>query len=204
LREIGAFEAKNKLGQLLDQVEHGEEIIITRHGRPAAKLVPAGHGFDRDKARRAAEDQGPGQRRPPVTFVVDSSVSLAWCFEDEQTAAVMELLDRVAETGAIVPQLWPLEALNGLLMAERRGRLDAARRRRLGGLLQSLPIVLDAETAGQAWSAVARLAEEFRLTTYDAAYLELAQRRTLPLATLDLPLRTAGKALGLTLLGIEP
>ena len=54
MREIGAFEAKNKLGQLLDQVEHGEEITITRHGRPVAKLVPAGHGFDRDKARRAA------------------------------------------------------------------------------------------------------------------------------------------------------
>jgi prevent-host-death family protein len=54
MREVGAFEAKNKLGQLLDQVEHGEEIIITRHGRPVAKLVPAGQGFDRDKARRAA------------------------------------------------------------------------------------------------------------------------------------------------------
>jgi predicted nucleic acid-binding protein len=105
-----------------------------------------------------------------VTFV-DSSVSLAWCFEDEQTAAVMTLLDRVANAGAIAPQLWPLEALNGLLMAERRGRLDAARRRRLGELL---PITIDAETAGQAWSGVARLAEEFLLTAYDAAYLELA------------------------------
>lgn len=54
MREIGAFEAKNKLGQLLDQVQHGEEIIITRRGRPVAKLVRAGIGFDRDKARRAA------------------------------------------------------------------------------------------------------------------------------------------------------
>jgi prevent-host-death family protein len=54
MREIGAFEAKNKLGQLLDQVEHGEEIIITRHGRPVAKLVPADVGFDRAKAQRAA------------------------------------------------------------------------------------------------------------------------------------------------------
>jgi predicted nucleic acid-binding protein len=64
--------------------------------------------------------------------------------------------------------------------------------------------MIDAETAGQAWSAVARLAEQFRLTAYDAAHLELAQRRSLPLATLDLQLRVAGKALGLTLLGIEP
>jgi prevent-host-death family protein len=55
MREIGAFEAKNKLGQLLDQVERGEEITITRHGRPVAKLVSAHQGFDRDKARRAAE-----------------------------------------------------------------------------------------------------------------------------------------------------
>ncbi len=54
MREIGAFEAKNKLGQLLDQVQHGEEITITRHGRPVAKLVRAGTGFDRDKARNAA------------------------------------------------------------------------------------------------------------------------------------------------------
>jgi prevent-host-death family protein len=53
MREVGAFEAKNRLGQLLDQVEHGEEIIITRHGRAVAKLVPTDNGFDRDKARRA-------------------------------------------------------------------------------------------------------------------------------------------------------
>jgi predicted nucleic acid-binding protein len=99
-----------------------------------------------------------------MTFVVDSAVSLAWCFEDEQTEAVMTLLDRVAEEGAIAPQLWPLEALNGLLMAERRGRLDTARRQRFTGLLQSLPIMIDVETAAQAWSAVARLAEQFWLT----------------------------------------
>ena len=53
MREVGAFEAKNKLGQLLDQVEHGEEIIITRRGRAVARLVPTEPGFDRDKARRA-------------------------------------------------------------------------------------------------------------------------------------------------------
>jgi prevent-host-death family protein len=53
MREVGAFEAKNKLGQLLDQVEHGEEIIIARRGRAVARLVPTEAGFDRDKARRA-------------------------------------------------------------------------------------------------------------------------------------------------------
>ncbi len=53
MREIGAFEAKNKLGQLLDQVEHGDEIVITRRGRPVARLVSTEPGFDRDKARKA-------------------------------------------------------------------------------------------------------------------------------------------------------
>ena len=53
MREVGAFEAKNRLGALLDQVEHGEEIVITRRGKPVAKLVPAGPGFDRARARRA-------------------------------------------------------------------------------------------------------------------------------------------------------
>jgi predicted nucleic acid-binding protein len=136
-----------------------------------------------------------------VTFVIDNSVALAWCFEDEHTQAVMDLLDRVAETGAFAPSLWPLEALNGLLMAERRKRVDAKRRQRLAGFLRALPVTLDIETADQAWTATARLAERHRLSMYDAAYLELAQRRKLPLATLDEDLIIAAKALGTTVLG---
>ncbi len=136
-----------------------------------------------------------------MSFVVDNSVALAWCFEDEHIQPIMDLLDRVAETGAIAPSLWPLEALNGLLMAERRRRLDPKRRQRLAGFLRGLPVTLDAETADRAWTATARLAERYRLTLYDAAYLELAQRRKLPLATLDQDLIRAGKALGMTLLG---
>jgi predicted nucleic acid-binding protein len=136
-----------------------------------------------------------------VSFVVDNSVALAWCFEDEHTQPILDLLDRVAETGAVAPSLWPLEALNGLLMAERRRRLDTKRRQRLADFLRDLPVTLDAETADQAWTATARLAERYRLTMYDAAYLELAQRRRLPLATLDQDLIRAGKALGMTLLG---
>jgi len=136
-----------------------------------------------------------------VSFVVDSSVALAWCFEDEQTQPIMDLLDRVAVTGAVAPSLWPLEALNGLLMAERRKRLDSKLRQLLAGFLRGLPVTLDMETADQAWTATNRLAERHRLTLYDAAYLELAQRRRLPLATLDEDLIKAGKALGMTLLG---
>jgi len=136
-----------------------------------------------------------------VSFVVDTSVALAWCFEDEQTQPVMNLLDRVTETGAIAPSLWPLEALNALLMAERRKRLDSKHRQRLTGFLRELPITLDTETADHAWTATARLAERYQLTLYDAAYLELALRRKLPLATLDKDLIRAGKMVGIALLG---
>jgi predicted nucleic acid-binding protein len=136
-----------------------------------------------------------------VSFVVDNSVALTWCFEDERTPATTALLEQVGEAGGFAPMLWPLEALNGLFVAERRGRLDASRRRRLAGFLHALPITLDAETASQAWTATARLAERFGLSAYDAAYLELAQRHQLPLATLDRDLRSAATALGVTVLG---
>lgn len=136
-----------------------------------------------------------------MSFVLDNSVALAWCFEDEQTTAVMALLDRVAATGAVAPMLWPLEALNGLLMAERRRRIGPEKRQELARLLRSLPITLDEETAAQAWENTVRLAERFHLSIYDATYLELAQRRRLPLATLDRDLISAAAALGLERLG---
>jgi predicted nucleic acid-binding protein len=135
-----------------------------------------------------------------VSFVLDNSVALAWCFADEQTPALMALLDRVAEAGAIAPLLWPLEAQNGLLMAERRQRLGAAKRAELARLLRELPISLDAETAEQAWTDTIRLAERFGLSVYDASYLELARRRRLPLATTDRALRSAAAASGVALL----
>jgi prevent-host-death family protein len=56
MQQIGAFEAKNRLGSLLDAVERGEEIVITRRGKPVARLVPAESGFDRERARQAAEN----------------------------------------------------------------------------------------------------------------------------------------------------
>jgi predicted nucleic acid-binding protein len=138
-----------------------------------------------------------------LRFVLDHSVALAWCFEDEQTSEVMALLDRVAEFGAIAPMLWPLEALNGLLVAERRRRLDAEKRRQLAAFLRELPVRLDSETARNAWDDTARLAERFGLTVYDAAYLELAQRRALPLASLDKDLRQAARTAGVEVLGLS-
>ena len=137
-----------------------------------------------------------------MTFVVDSSVALSWCFEDERTPSLVALLDRVTDSGAVAPSLWPLEVLNALLAAERRRRVDFIKRHELIGALQSLPIALDTETAAQAWITTNRLAEQYRLTLYDAAYLELAQRLDLPLATLDADLREAANALGVPLLGV--
>ncbi|HZK88940.1 MAG TPA: type II toxin-antitoxin system VapC family toxin [Stellaceae bacterium] len=136
-----------------------------------------------------------------MTFVLDSSVAVAWCFEDEQTPALLALLQRTTDTGAFAPALWPLEAANALLVAERRRRLGRDRRRRLCNFLKALPIALDADTATQAWTATAGLAERFGLSAYDAAYLELAERLDLPLASLDGDLRRAADTLGLPLLG---
>ena len=136
-----------------------------------------------------------------MSLVLDSSVALTWCFEDEHTLATLALLDQITELGAIAPALWPLEVLNALTMAERRGRLVGTQRHQLAGFLRDLPVSLDQETADQAWTITMRLAERYRLTLYDAAYLELAQRLELPLATLDQELRVAGNALGITLLG---
>ena len=135
-----------------------------------------------------------------MSFVVDNSVALAWCFEDEQTAGIMALLDRVADTGAIAPQPWPVEALNGLLTAERRGRIDRETCQRLAGFLRQLPIRIDDETASRSWTETARIAEQHRLTAYDATYLELAVRLGAPLATSDAALIAAAEAMGVALL----
>ncbi len=132
--------------------------------------------------------------------MLDTSISLAWCFEDEQTPPVMRLLDRVAEQGAVVPQLWPIEALNGLFSAERRGRLSAESRDRLAGFLHDLPIAVDDETATRLWTGTARLAARHGLTAYDASYLELSMRRRLPLATADGALAAAARQEGVELL----
>ena len=94
-----------------------------------------------------------------------------------------------------------MEALNGLLAAERRRRIDAGKQRALAGFLHELPITLNGQTAEQAWTATLALAERFRLPSYDACYLELTQRRRLPLATLDVELSSAADSLQIAVLG---
>jgi predicted nucleic acid-binding protein len=137
-----------------------------------------------------------------VSLVIDSSITLSWCFEDERTDVTATLLYRVAETGALVPALWRLEVANGLQVAVRRGRIDVAYRDATIADLRDLAIDVDPETDRKAWSEILQMADRFRLTLYDAAYLELAQRRQLPLASLDNELRAAGQLLGVPLLGL--
>ena len=136
-----------------------------------------------------------------MSLVLDSSCTLAWVYSDETTEAVNHVFTQVAEQGAWVPGLWKLEVANILEMGVRRGRHDAAFRDATVADLALLPVSVDPETDTQAWGATNRVAQQYRLTLYDAAYLELAQRRGLPLATLDGELRRAAVAEGIAVLG---
>jgi predicted nucleic acid-binding protein len=136
-----------------------------------------------------------------VSLVLDSSATLAWIYNDETTGAIRQVFDAVAENGATVPTLWRLEVANSLTVAVRRRRIDADFRRSALADLALLDITTDPHTDSLAWGETLTLADRFRLTVYDAAYLELAQRRTLPLATLDEELCAAAAALGVRVLG---
>lgn len=135
-------------------------------------------------------------------FVLDSSVALAWCFSDESTEATDALLDQAVNGTICVPSLWHLEVANVLTFAERKGRITPAQSAEFIALLQTLPIVVDAETPMRALGDILDLARSQRLTAYDAAYLELAVRLGTPLASRDSDLQNAAKKLGLSLLNV--
>jgi predicted nucleic acid-binding protein len=137
-----------------------------------------------------------------LSLVLDPSVVLAWAYADEGTPATSQVLDLVAQFGAVVPAIWHLEVANALQQGLRRGRIDKADRDAALNDLADLDIELDSETSVHAWMATLTLADAHGLTLYDAAYLELARRRNLPLATLDRELRAAAEAVGVGLLGI--
>ena len=133
-------------------------------------------------------------------LVLDASVTLAWALAGEvRTEDARGLLHRVAEEAAIVPALWRLEVGNGLLMGERRGRIRPERVDAVWRQLGELPIEIDAETNARAWNGTTALARRHGLTLYDAAYLELAARRGLALATFDSALARAAAAEKVTL-----
>lgn len=131
--------------------------------------------------------------------VIDCSVAVSWCFEDEASEAGDALLDQLGEHGAVVPSLWHLEMGNVLLQAAKRGRISADEADAKLRLMAALPIVTDGETSTRAWSDTLELARAEGLTAYDAAYLELALRRRLPLATFDRQLAEAARRRGVQL-----
>jgi predicted nucleic acid-binding protein len=136
-----------------------------------------------------------------MSLVVDSSIALAWVYSDETTPAVMQVFERLCQSGAWVPGLWRLEVANVLEMGVRRKRHSADFRNTTLVDLSQLPIQTDGETNAQAWGSTLHLADRHHLTIYDAAYLELALRRNLPLATLDEELKRAGNREKVQLLG---
>jgi predicted nucleic acid-binding protein len=127
---------------------------------------------------------------------------MAWLYAEETTAAVRKVFELVEDAGAWVPSLWRLEVANVLEFGVRRGRTDSVFRDAALDDLAEFPIAIDAETDQRAWTATLSLAVDRKLTVYDAAYLELAKRRRLPLATLDNDLRRAATAEGVHLLGM--
>ena len=133
-------------------------------------------------------------------FVLDCSVAAAWLFEDEATAETDALLDQLANGAALVPLHWRLELGNVLVQAERRGRITPAQVAASVEFVNRLPIEVDAETDTRSFREVLALARSTNLTTYDAAYLELAQRRGLSLATQDRALVRAALGLKVTTL----
>ena len=133
-------------------------------------------------------------------FVLDNSIVMAWYFEDEANDYTSAILESLAENEALVPTIWPLEVANVLLVGERKGRSTEARTSRFIALLDALPIRVDAATSRRALSEILTLAREQRLSAYDAAYLDLAMREGLSLATQDQALRRAAAACGVGLL----
>jgi predicted nucleic acid-binding protein len=133
-----------------------------------------------------------------MPIVIDTSVTMAWCFEDEATAETDQVLDRLGHDHAVVPSLWQLETTNVLLVAERRARLAEAQVTRFLDLLSRLPIQLDATPTNVA--AVLSAGRRHDLSAYDATYLVLAERLGAPLATVDAKLAAAAKNAGVVLL----
>lgn len=138
-----------------------------------------------------------------MSFVVDNSIAMTWCFDDEATDATDAVLERVLSSGAMAPALWPLEATNVLLACERRKRITAHKRKEQIAFLRALPITLDLHTHSACWDAITALASAYQLSVYDAAYLELAQRESVTLATLDTALVRAAKKAGVKLLRVN-
>ena len=135
-----------------------------------------------------------------MAFVIDASIALSWCFEDEADPMADGVLSRLEDEEVVAPSIWPLEIANGLRSAERRGRIDEREVPGVVRLLTTLPIEVVPTTLDQALGDVLSMARAAGLSSYDAAYLDLALRRGLPLATGDEYLARAAEASGVDLI----
>jgi len=136
------------------------------------------------------------KRALAIEFVLDGSIALAWYFKDEADPYADAVAASFATARATVPLIWRLEVANALLTGERRQRSTEAQACKWLAYLRSLPISVDDETHDRAWSELLGLARAHRLSAYDAAYLELALRRRIPIATLDNQLKAAAATAG--------
>ena len=134
-----------------------------------------------------------------MTLVIDASVTLAWCLEDEQSDYAETIFSRLTGERATVPSLWAVEVANGLRNAERRDRLSPAGAAEAHGLLSRLPVEIEETSLYRVLVPVLNVARTNNLSAYDASYLELAMREGLALATVDDRLRAAAARVGVTL-----
>src|SRR5512139_2644565 len=133
-------------------------------------------------------------------FVADASVAIGWVHPDQATAHTGAMLSAIAEGATLeVPALWPLEVANALIVLQRRRKLTEDERQAGLGWLRGLPLRIDHEMALLAFSRLSELASAHQLSVYDAAYLELAQRRRLVLGCMDGALRKAAVPAGVRL-----
>lgn len=133
-----------------------------------------------------------------MPFVLDASVTLCWVFDDEDHPFAIQAMERLRADTALVPAIWWFEVRNSLIVSERRGRLTAADSAAFLRALARLPVSVDPLPEEE---CALTLARRHRLSVYDAAYLELAQREGVPLATLDGMLQAAARSEQISLLG---
>lgn len=136
---------------------------------------------------------------PGPSWVIDCSVTMAWCFSDETSPATDALLDALVSGSAVVPALWRLEVANVLALAERRGRITPAAVAEFLGMLGGLDVRVEEQDSWKGFDPILGLCRAYGVTSYDAAYLDVCLRRALPLATLDKALVAASRKLGIGL-----
>ena len=127
------------------------------------------------------------------SFVIDNSVVMSWCFKDETSQYPDAVLDRLQDSTAFVPSIWPLEVVNVLLVAERKKRLKEADSVRFITLLSQLPIIVEYERTERMMKDLLTVARANKLSSYDASYLDLSMRKGFPIATIDTRLIQAAK-----------